>query len=104
MKLKAYHCTEFHVRLRTERGNFAHKRFFKDPRVSDEAAAWESGEPLTLTSFTHSPRSQDNHIHSLLRLARERVDLRIQWFTVLLTSPTRTPPPFPNFHLQHTTG
>ncbi len=100
MKLKAYHCTEFHVRLRTERGNFAHKRFFKDPRVSDEAAAWESGEPLTLTSFTHSPRSQDNHIHSLLRLARGRVELRIRWVTGVLTGPKGSKPPFADSFLR----
>ncbi|MBZ5703163.1 MAG: hypothetical protein LAN84_15120 [Acidobacteriia bacterium] len=94
MKLKPHHCTEFCLRLRTERENFAHERFFKDPRVFDEAAAWETGEPLNLTSFTHSPRSHDYHIHAYLRLAKAGVELRIRWVTGVLTGPKGTQPPF----------
>jgi len=94
MKLKAYHCSEFYLRLRTERGNFAHERFFKDPRVSDEAAAWETGEPLYLTSFTYRPLLQDYHVHSFLRLAKGRVELRIRWVTGVLAGPKDSKPPF----------
>jgi hypothetical protein len=94
MKLKAYHCTEFYLRLRTERGNFAHERFFKDPRVHREAAAWETGEPLNLTSFTRRSRSDDYHVHSYLRLAKGRVELRIRWVTGVFTGPKGAKPPF----------
>jgi hypothetical protein len=94
MKLKAHHCTEFYIRMRTERGDFAHERFFKDSRISDDATAWESGEPLNLTSFTRSSRSDDYHIHSYLRLAKGSVELRIRWVTGVLTGPKGTKPPF----------
>jgi hypothetical protein len=94
MKLKAYHCTEFYLRLKTERGNFAHKRFFKDPRLSDDAAGWEAGEPLNLTNFTRTPRTSDYHVHSYLKLTKGMVDLRIRWVIGVFTGPKGTKPPF----------
>jgi hypothetical protein len=95
MKLKAYHCTEFSLRLRTERGNFAHEKFFTDPRASDVAPEWEHGKPLHLTSFTHNPRKADYHVHSQLRLlTKGNVELRIKWVTGVFTGPRDTEPPF----------
>jgi len=97
MKLKSYHCTEFSLRFRTERENFAHERFFKDPRVSNVSSEWEKGKPLNLTSFTHNARTDDYHVHSLLRLlARKTVELRIRWVTGIFTGPKDTEPPFAN--------
>ncbi len=94
MKLRAYHCTEFYLRLRTKRENFAHEKFFKDPRMAKEATSWESGEPLNLTSFTHNPRTVDYHVHSLLRLAKGRVEIRIQWVPGVFIGPRDSKPPF----------
>src|SRR5215469_15077580 len=94
MKLKSHHCTEFYLRLRTRRSNFAEGQFFKDPRVSSAAKAWQAGEPLNITSFTHYPRTDDYHIHSFLRLAKEMVDLRIRWVTGSFAGPKGSKPPF----------
>jgi len=95
MKLKNYHCTEFSLRFTTERVNFAHERFFKDPRVSDVSSEWEKGKPLNLTSFTHNARTEDYHVHSLLRLrAKGTVEVRIKWVTGIFTGPKDTEPPF----------
>ena len=94
MKLRAYHCTEFYLRLRTRRENFAHEKFFKDPRMAEGATSWESGEPLNLTSFTHDPHTADYHVHSLLRPAKGSVELRIQWVPGVFTGPKDSKPPF----------
>src|SRR5271157_5882284 len=94
MKLRAYHCTEFLLRLRTKRENFAPERFFKDPRIAREAASWEAGEPLNLTSFTHNPRTVDYHVHSGLRLAKGSVEIRVKWVPGVFTGPRDSKPPF----------
>jgi hypothetical protein len=94
MKLRAYHCTEFSLRLKTDRGNFAHEKFFEDPRIADEAASWESGEPLNLTSYTRNPRTVDYHVHAHLRLAKGNVVVRIIWVPGVFTGPRDSRPPF----------
>lgn len=94
MKLRAYHCTEFLLRIRTKRENFAHERFFKDPRIAKEADSWKSGEPLILTSFTRNPRTVDYHVHSDLRLARGSVVIRVRWVRGVVAGPKDSKPPF----------
>jgi hypothetical protein len=94
MKLKKYHCEDFEIRLRTARAKFAHQKFFKDPRLSEDLAGWEGGEPLNLNHCTGNPRISDYHVHLQLRLIKGIVRLTIRWVEGILEKSRGTEPPF----------
>lgn len=94
MKLKKYHCEEFSLRFRTDRSNFAERRFFRDPRISDFFKDWEKGEPLNLTYSTADPRSSDFHGHARFTLARSIVSVQLRWVEGSIKKSKDARPPF----------
>jgi hypothetical protein len=89
MKFKRYHCEEFTLRFRTERKNFAQRKFFRDPRISEFSKEWQKGKPLKLTHFTNNSQVSDFHVHAELLLAGSSVRVSVRWVGTSFKKPSR---------------
>ena len=79
MKLRKYHCDDLFIRLTTHREKFFSEKFFRDPRLSEDAESWGKGAPLEFLHYTNNTRLSDYHVHTYLARMKQDVNLALNW-------------------------